>query len=121
MAVFRLLMGGGGGRRQLQRHRHARRSPRRHPVPPAGERDPRVPPVPRHPRLPGPARRDRQGFRPDRLIPASPCTASASTPSPPPARTASASSPESDRKSTRLNSSHHSISYAVFCLKKKKT
>src|SRR5574337_1332041 len=24
-----------------------------------------------------------------------------------------------DRKSTRLNSSHHSISYAVFCLKKK--
>src|SRR5574337_1371411 len=27
---------------------------------------------------------------------------------------------EPDRKSTRLNSSHHSISYAVFCLKKKK-
>src|SRR5438067_1930803 len=27
---------------------------------------------------------------------------------------------ESDRKSTRLNSSHVSISYAVFCLKKKK-
>src|SRR5438876_12392757 len=27
----------------------------------------------------------------------------------------------SDRKSTRLNSSHPSISYAVFCLKKKKT
>src|SRR4051812_26068215 len=26
-----------------------------------------------------------------------------------------------DRKSTRLNSSHMSISYAVFCLKKKKT
>src|SRR5699024_11816482 len=26
---------------------------------------------------------------------------------------------ESDRKSTRLNSSHVSISYAVFCLKKK--
>src|SRR5574337_1071138 len=25
-----------------------------------------------------------------------------------------------DQKSTRLNSSHHSISYAVFCLKKKK-
>src|SRR6266480_5073961 len=25
-----------------------------------------------------------------------------------------------DRKSTRLNSSHRSISYAVFCLKKKK-
>src|SRR5438876_8189178 len=27
---------------------------------------------------------------------------------------------ERDRKSTRLNSSHPSISYAVFCLKKKK-
>src|SRR5438309_8299215 len=27
---------------------------------------------------------------------------------------------ERDRKSTRLNSSHSSISYAVFCLKKKK-
>src|SRR2546429_4491768 len=29
--------------------------------------------------------------------------------------------PRSDRKSTRLNSSHGYISYAVFCLKKKKT
>src|SRR5690348_17534875 len=28
--------------------------------------------------------------------------------------------PSVDRKSTRLNSSHPSISYAVFCLKKKK-
>src|SRR5256885_5445225 len=28
---------------------------------------------------------------------------------------------EQDRKSTRLNSSHLVISYAVFCLKKKKT
>src|SRR3712207_8028706 len=28
---------------------------------------------------------------------------------------------EADRKSTRLNSSHANISYAVFCLKKKKT
>src|SRR3712207_7111243 len=28
---------------------------------------------------------------------------------------------EQDRKSTRLNSSHANISYAVFCLKKKKT
>src|SRR5438067_3893609 len=28
---------------------------------------------------------------------------------------------EPDRKSTRLNSSHVSISYAVFCLKKKKS
>src|SRR2546427_5642082 len=33
--------------------------------------------------------------------------------------TGSAPSP-SDRKSTRLNSSHSQISYAVFCLKKKK-
>src|SRR5690348_6203057 len=30
-----------------------------------------------------------------------------------------AKAPSSDRKSTRLNSSHPSISYAVFCLKKK--
>src|SRR5256885_9880159 len=30
------------------------------------------------------------------------------------------SSPSGDRKSTRLNSSHLVISYAVFCLKKKK-
>src|SRR2546421_6502297 len=28
--------------------------------------------------------------------------------------------PDVDRKSTRLNSSHDQISYAVFCLKKKK-
>src|SRR5689334_24108746 len=36
--------------------------------------------------------------------------------------TANGSRPGSpgDRKSTRLNSSHSSISYAVFCLKKKK-
>src|SRR2546430_8894242 len=32
-----------------------------------------------------------------------------------------ASRPLTDRKSTRLNSSHSQISYAVFCLKKKKT
>src|SRR5690348_5995179 len=32
----------------------------------------------------------------------------------------SSDDPKSDRKSTRLNSSHPSISYAVFCLKKKK-
>src|SRR5258708_30995017 len=31
-----------------------------------------------------------------------------------------ASPPTRDRKSTRLNSSHQIISYAVFCLKKKK-
>src|SRR3712207_7563981 len=31
-----------------------------------------------------------------------------------------APAPPADRKSTRLNSSHANISYAVFCLKKKK-
>src|SRR5205814_5547740 len=35
--------------------------------------------------------------------------------------TASAQPPAKDRKSTRLNSSHLGISYAVFCLKKKTT
>src|SRR5438876_5393226 len=33
---------------------------------------------------------------------------------------AARASASTDRKSTRLNSSHPSISYAVFCLKKKK-
>src|SRR2546430_7112990 len=40
------------------------------------------------------------------------------------AQGASAPAPQAaavDRKSTRLNSSHSQISYAVFCLKKKKT
>src|SRR5690348_17498683 len=36
------------------------------------------------------------------------------------ARSASFGCRRRDRKSTRLNSSHPSISYAVFCLKKKK-
>src|SRR5256886_6677770 len=36
-------------------------------------------------------------------------------------RRPTAPSPTTDRKSTRLNSSHSQISYAVFCLKKKKT
>src|SRR5690242_21148343 len=34
--------------------------------------------------------------------------------------TSACRAPDRDRKSTRLNSSHMSISYAVFCLKKKK-
>src|SRR2546426_7020225 len=34
--------------------------------------------------------------------------------------TVTAAFPDPDRKSTRLNSSHLVISYAVFCLKKKK-
>src|SRR3712207_7632721 len=37
------------------------------------------------------------------------------------ASTARRSNDPADRKSTRLNSSHANISYAVFCLKKKKT
>src|SRR2546427_9496764 len=37
----------------------------------------------------------------------------------PPSRCGAAGT--TDRKSTRLNSSHSQISYAVFCLKKKKT
>src|SRR5690606_41859603 len=36
-----------------------------------------------------------------------------------PAREHRAGAPAADRKSTRLNSSHVKISYAVFCLKKK--
>src|SRR2546430_10949271 len=36
------------------------------------------------------------------------------------ARRAGITLPAIDRKSTRLNSSHSQISYAVFCLKKKK-
>src|SRR5438270_9659461 len=42
-------------------------------------------------------------------------TPAADTPNYPPVFT-----PAKDRKSTRLNSSHSQISYAVFCLKKKK-
>src|SRR2546426_6429178 len=37
----------------------------------------------------------------------------------PPSRGTAAPTPARDRKSTRLNSSHLVISYAVFCLKKK--
>src|SRR2546426_1377194 len=39
---------------------------------------------------------------------------------PPHTRTVGGDAPDIDRKSTRLNSSHLVISYAVFCLKKKK-
>src|SRR2546421_8839504 len=41
-------------------------------------------------------------------------------PTGPAAASTSATTPSPDRKSTRLNSSHDQISYAVFCLKKKK-
>src|SRR6516165_8730266 len=45
---------------------------------------------------------------------AAPATPSAASPGP-----AAPASTAGDRKSTRLNSSHSQISYAVFCLKKK--
>src|SRR2546427_8984059 len=60
-------------------------------------------------------------------LPISPRGRSPGSPDPPRAttgpRTARGSArpaPGQDRKSTRLNSSHSQISYAVFCLKKKK-
>src|SRR5438094_8730404 len=59
-------------------------------------------------------------------LPISAGRAAPQTPSPTVrARTLGGPSPHAsrvgDRKSTRLNSSHRTISYAVFCLKKKKT
>src|SRR5262245_64858599 len=63
--------------------------------------------------------------RPDSMsLAVSPATASSLT-APPPSRSRAVSEqvrprPAADRKSTRLNSSHLGISYAVFCLKKKK-
>src|SRR5438477_9636810 len=50
-----------------------------------------------------------------------PFTSPTSTERTRPSQTPRAASARGDRKSTRLNSSHMSISYAVFCLKKKKT
>src|SRR5256885_10683782 len=69
---------------------------------------------------------------PPATIPAPPLGATAVIAPPvnviPPAVTITADNPimqtrseQGDRKSTRLNSSHLVISYAVFCLKKKKT
>src|SRR6266480_7104791 len=59
-------------------------------------------------------------FRSIRMVSTS--TASCSSPRPWTSQVSSwlVSSTRIDRKSTRLNSSHMSISYAVFCLKKKK-
>src|SRR3712207_7312309 len=51
---------------------------------------------------------------PTSLDAGSPPSAASGTPSPKP------TSDTPDRKSTRLNSSHANISYAVFCLKKNK-
>src|SRR5205814_9363228 len=55
---------------------------------------------------------DDQGLGPDRVRPSRLRDARAQGPGEQPVL--------SDRKSTRLNSSHLGISYAVFCLKKKK-
>src|SRR5256885_16075657 len=66
---------------------------------------------------------------PDRGRHRPPAPAGTAGAAPPPPATARAGQPEppapdgpvaGDRKSTRLNSSHLVISYAVFCLKKKK-
>src|SRR2546422_8442766 len=62
----------------------------------------------------------RSSTRPAR---ATPSRAGSSATWPPPAsvpRAGSGAPSKADRKSTRLNSSHGYISYAVFCLKKKK-
>src|SRR5205814_8065262 len=58
-------------------------------------------------------------------LPTSRCHSARTTPSssrstPAPASGCTPIPPKGDRKSTRLNSSHLGISYAVFCLKKKK-
>src|SRR5258707_9788947 len=53
--------------------------------------------------------RGEQGVRPDQVARRTPCLGDAQ----------SRPGADGDRKSTRLNSSHANISYAVFCLKKK--
>src|SRR5204863_9968292 len=56
------------------------------------------------------------------LVPASTSSSTPTSSSPPTQRSSStrmSTSTTKDRKSTRLNSSHVEISYAVFCLKKK--
>src|SRR5256885_8394662 len=67
-------------------------------------------------RLPAPPRRDLHGLGPDDRGPAH----GRQRPGRPGPRLLRRSPRPADRKSTRLNSSHLVISYAVFCLKKKK-
>src|SRR5256885_11023873 len=79
------------------------RSPRAQGTPGAGTAPRPRSRAPRRPRrAPGSARRPRRAARPR------------ATPRP------AAAARRADRKSTRLNSSHLVISYAVFCLKKKR-
>src|SRR3712207_7755127 len=82
---------------------------------------PEIHPLPQH----APLRISRRGRRTAR--PRSPAAARAPERAgrprrrpPPPRWTVLSRQPPLDRKSTRLNSSHANISYAVFCLKKKK-
>src|SRR3712207_7023235 len=72
------------------------------------------------PRLRGPVPRGRAGGRGGRPAHADGGVRPVSSEEPRGDR-AGRAAPTRDRKSTRLNSSHANISYAVFCLKKKKT
>src|SRR3712207_9573439 len=63
-------------------------------------------------------RGDGQRTTPDRARPARRCAAPSGVAAPDP-RSGRTPGRNQDRKSTRLNSSHANISYAVFCLKKK--
>src|SRR3712207_7469942 len=65
-------------------------------------------------------RSDRTRGRRDRLRAAVPPPGPRLLPRPPAVSVARSARHLGDRKSTRLNSSHANISYAVFCLKKKK-
>src|SRR5690606_41365544 len=70
----------------------------------------------RHPGLSGSRPRCRPPPRPA----ARRCRSRVPAGGPPPCGSAKRAARAADRKSTRLNSSHVKISYAVFCLKKKK-
>src|SRR5439155_15570227 len=71
-------------------------------------------PAPRSSRARSPATARLASAAPSGYSPASPSACAIR------AHRAGTTPPERDRKSTRLNSSHVAISYAVFCLKKKK-
>src|SRR2546422_2454046 len=79
----------------------------------AGERDARH--APQQPRVVEPERSGADDAHPHGR------RAHTSTPRCDPSMNFRKCSTSADRKSTRLNSSHGYISYAVFCLKKKKT
>src|SRR2546422_5954121 len=69
----------------------------------------------RSPRVSSDPVRQRRAFGPKSILPASARVAGQRV-----FRGIAAAAKAGDRKSTRLNSSHGYISYAVFCLKKKK-